>query len=232
MEQTLCRSKFTRDDLNFVVDHLGRSLRLSDAVQRLCQDQESLDQILDLEGLHQALVDQPHCVQVSPAFYFYVLTRRALLRHGLDDRNLCDYVAAVLTDFTQRQNIDKVAATESTRTFAYVSDLLQSIERAPAAQIFSLRRFLADYTLFLSGVFKENIEAREQKRGAPGLSFYEAVGRQSYRSAAAQPQALREDLRDLLDQIAEAFHEVRLALNALSDQAFHFEPTPKIITDN
>lgn len=231
MAQTLCRSKFTRDDLTFVVDHLGRSLRLSDAVQRLCQDQDSLDQILDLEGLHQALVDQPQCVQVSPAFYFYVLTRRALLRHGLDDRNLCDYIATVLTDFTQRQNLDKVAATESTRTFAYVSDLLQSIEHAPAAQIFSLRRFLADYTLFLSGVFKENIEARHQRRGAPGLSFYEAIGRQSYRSAAAQPQALREDLRDLLDQIAEAFHEVRLALNALADQTLHFEPTPKIITD-
>jgi hypothetical protein len=229
MSQTTCRTQFTSHDVQFIVDHLGETIPKANALERLCRDPDCLDEMLDLDPLHRALVDEPQCTAVSPAFYFYVLTRRELLRRGLDDRNLCDYVAGLLTAFTHRQTLTKGGLTESTRAFAYVSDLLQSIEQAPSAQRYSLRCFVADYSLFVSGIFKENLEARQQ-RGAPGVSFYEGIGQQSYRSAAAQPQALRDNVRDLLETIAECFHEVRLSLNSLTERSLHFAPAPVLLT--
>ena len=219
MALTLCRSRFTPQDLQFIFRRLAQRPSEADSLKSLCLDPESFDQILDLEALHRSLIDEPECVGVSPSFYFYVLTRRELLRRGLDDRNLCDYIASVLTEFSERKTLEKAPATPSTRSFAYVSDLLVSINQAPSSHVYQMRRFLADYALFLSGIFKENADA--QRHGAPGLNFYESVGRQSYRSAAAQPQALQEGLRNILEMIAEAFHEVRLSLNELAVRSLH-----------
>ena len=219
MALTLCRSRFTPHDFQFVLDRLSSQSSQSSSLKNLCQDPEAFSQILDLEPLHRSLVDEPHCVPVSPAFYFYVLVRRELLRHGLDDRNLCDYIASVLTEFSERKTLEKAPVAETTRSFAFVSDILKSIDQAPTSHVYHLRKFLADYSLFLSGIFKSNADA--QRHGAPGLNFYEAIGQQSYRSAAAQPQARQDGLRDILEMIAEAFHEVRLSLNEMSDRRLH-----------
>ena len=87
MALTLCRSRFTSQDFQFVLDRLSDHPRQTESLQSLCQDPTSFNQILDLEPLHRSLVDEPRCVGVSPAFYFYVLTRRELLRHVLVDHH-------------------------------------------------------------------------------------------------------------------------------------------------
>ncbi len=220
-----CRSQFTVNDLNFVVETLTKSGSESGALIRLLRDPESLDVVLDEELLHRALVAgdaAPECLQVSPPFYFYVLTRRALLRHGLDDRHLCDYIASMLAAFTRQRTLELAQTPAGARSFGYLGDMLQAADNAPAAQKFGLRCFLADYALFLSGIFKERVEAR--KHGAPGVGFYEAVGQQSYRAAAGYPEAARENVRALFSRLAETFHEVRISLNEMAEQTLHFEP--------
>ena len=223
MVQASChgRARFTADDLRYVVEKLSRSSTEGEALFGLLREPETLDQVLDAAPLHDALLDGPECVSVSPDFYFYVLTRRALLRHGLDDRYLCDYLASMLAAFTRQQYLEQARAPVGARSFGYLSDLVASAEQAPPALAFGVRSFVADYALFLCGVFRERVEAQRNRRGAPGVGFYEAVGRSYYLSAAALPEAARQNVRDVLGKLAEAFHEVRLSLNEMSAKVLH-----------
>ncbi len=70
----------------------------------------------------------------------------------------------------------------------------------------------------MTGIFPENIERRRSRRGAPGCSFYEEVGRASYRAVAGHEVARHRGLTDVFNGLAEQFHEVRLALNQLADR--------------
>ena len=81
----------------------------SDAVSLvdLLSDEAERDAILDHDLIYDSLVDETGCLQVSAAFYFYILTRRVLRRVSLDERALTDYVAAVLLAFS---NINQLQA--------------------------------------------------------------------------------------------------------------------------
>ncbi|MDE1170174.1 MAG: hypothetical protein PW734_03035 [Verrucomicrobium sp.] len=219
--QVSSRAHFTAADLRFVVDTLAHSAKEGDALLQLLPEAGMLDRFLDEPRLHEVLVERPACIAVSPDFYFYVLVRRALLRHGLDDRRLCDYLARMLAAFTHQRHLQPAAGKEAGRSFGYLGDMLAAADQAPAAQTFGLRHYLADYALFLCGIFKERVEAR--RHGAPGVGFYEAVGQSSYRSAAACPEAQRHNVRDLFERLAEAFREVRVSLNDVADRTLHWE---------
>jgi hypothetical protein len=102
---------------------------------------------------------------------------------------------------------------------AYVSDLLAALKSASSYQTFLIRTYIGNYSLFLTGIFYENVESRRQ-RGAPSCSFYEELGRTSFRSAASHDVAKRFQLTDLFEQLAEQFRECRIALNRLADELF------------
>lgn len=186
----------------------------------------------DLRGLRR----EARRIGLSTAFYFHVLVRRALLRRGFDapaDRELGGYVAAVLAAFVRREHLDEVLEGEArpakgARSLGYLSDLLAAAEQAPAGRAFHRRLNLADFALFQSGVFKETLEARERRRGAPAVGFYEAVGSAGYRAAAQCPEAARMRRRPLFDRLGEAFHDVRLALNEMTERSLHFEVFPAL----
>ena len=59
-------------------------------------------------------------------------------------------------------------------------------------------------------MFPGNIERRRSRRGAPGCSFYEEMGRASYRVAASHEVARHRGLTGVFNGLAEQFHEVRL----------------------
>jgi hypothetical protein len=63
------------------------------------------------------------------------------------------------------------------------------------------------------------------------LSFYEDMGRASYRVAASHKVARTVALSEVLEKLADAFREVRSALNHLSDTLLHLDSSnsPEII---
>ncbi len=136
-------------------------------------------------------------------------------------------------------NIDESAAKPASkpeekkstaRNFTYVSDLLTQINTCTPEQAFVLRTHLGNYTLFLSGMFAERVQSHAQRRGAPGLSFYEAVGQSSYLSVAQHPQAKRTELQAIFELLGTEFHRVRLALNHLTDTLLHMHaPSPIVL---
>ena len=101
--------------------------------------------------------------------------------------------------------------------------------KCPPEQAFLLRVHMANYSLFLSGMFAERVNAHVQRRGAPSLSFYEAVGKSTYLSMADHPQARRTQLQAIFKLLGAEFRRVRVALNDLTDTLLHLHETPSII---
>ena len=230
MIQANCRAQFTADDFSFVVRVLAKSQRDAVSLVSLLSDEAERDAILDHDLIYNSVVDQTGCLQVSAAFYFYILTRRVLRRVSLDERALTDYVAAVLLAFS---NINQLRAhgeqNPASRSFTYISDLMTRLNTCPPEEVYILRTHMANYSLFLSGMFAERVHSHAQRRGAPGLSFYEAVGQASYLSAAQHPQAKRTEHRAIFESLGSEFRRVRLALNNLTDTLLHLHETHPII---
>ena len=230
MIQANCRAQFTADDFSFVVRVLAKSQRDAVSLVSLLSDESERDAILDHDLIYDSVVDSVGCLQVSAAFYFYILTRRVLRRALLDERALTDYVAAVLLAFAKTSQLRAPGdQTPTSRSFSYISDLMTQAGKCPPEQAFVLRVHTANYALFLSGMFAGRVHAHVQRRGAPSLGFYEAVGQSTFLSVADHPQARRTELQDIFRLLGGEFRRVRMALNTLADTLLHLHETPSIL---
>jgi hypothetical protein len=210
-----CRARFTAADFDFVVRTLARSRTDHVSLVDLLADAEIRDSILDHPRLVDAILSHPAHLRISPQFYFYVLARHVLQQAGILDRKLCDYVASLLEAFSRMSVLRAPHATGGSLQ-QYVSDMLIALQRVTPEQAFLLRAYVGNYSLFISGIFHENAQ-RRSLRGGPDLRFYEEVGRTNYQLVASHEAARRCELDDVFEGLAERFHEVRLALNNLSD---------------
>ena len=174
--QANCRAQFTADDFSFVVRVLAKSPRDAVSLVSLLSDLEERDAILDHDLIYNSVVNAVGARRF-PAAFCYTSDPAGLRRVSLDERALTDYVAAVLLAFT---NINQLNApedkTSTVQNFTYVSDILTRLNSCSPEQGYVLRLHLSNYTLFLSGMFVERVNSHAERRGAPGISFYEAVG--------------------------------------------------------
>lgn len=211
-----CRGRFIEADFEFILTYLAKKPGDRRGLQELLSDPESLDLVLDQEALFHALLELPDFVNVSAPFYFYVMVRQALLRAGRDDRNLADYVAALLAEFSSTQKMRCPVA--SGEAFDYLIDLVKAIEEADESTRFLLSLHLGNYTLFLSGIFSDFIRYRSRRRAAPGLGYYEALGSSHYRIASDHRLARRYAISTVLDTLSNDFQSTRQALNDLAER--------------
>ena len=218
-----CRDRFTAADFDFVVKTLARSEGESVSLGDLLTDDEARDAILDAPKLVEAVLDGSAPLSISPQLYFYVLLRRVLKEAGLNDRSVSDYVASLLATFSDCARL-RSPADGATGPLQYVSDMLIALQAASPTQSFLIRAHVGNYALFITGIFHESVQCRSQ-RGAPDLEFYEDVGRANYKAAASHRVARSAALSGVYEQLAEQFHDVRLALNRLSDSLLHLDDT-------
>ena len=61
-----CRWQLTAADTEFILAALGKDSNDTGALASLFADSSSRDEILDLEPLHQAVVDGQGCLRISP----------------------------------------------------------------------------------------------------------------------------------------------------------------------
>lgn len=216
-----CRARLTADDFEFIVRSLSDSPRDAVSLQKLLIDAETRDEILEHDALASAILDSTDRLQISTPLYFYVLCRRVLKNTSVSSRDAADYIAAMLDAFMHTSRMQRPDPNRDVE-MRYLSDILLAIRNSPPSEAFLLRSHLANYALFLSGLFSENIDKRA-KRGAPDLSFYEELGRSSFRVAAGHREAKRFDLHRIYEELAEGFREARLALNDLGARLLHLE---------
>ena len=222
-----CRDRFTAEDFDFVVATLARDEKDCVSLVELLTDADTRDEVLDHPRLLASVLEDGAPLRISPQLYFYVLIRHVLKETGIESRSLSDYVASLLERFSDRARM-RSPADGSTEPVQYVSDMLVALRRASPTQEFLIRAHIGNYSLFISGIFRESVETRAQ-RGAPDLSFYEDMGRSSFRAAASHHVARTAALDGVYEQLAEIFRPVRCALNHLSDSLLHLD-TPEIIT--
>jgi hypothetical protein len=228
-----CRARFTGADFDFIVRTLARSRDDGVSLVDLLSDTETLDSILDHPKLVETILCNAGHLRISSQFYFYILARHVLQQAGIGDRKLSDYIGSLLETFSranQLQSPDKIDNPEMigareglrSRTHEYISDMLIALTRATPEQTFLLRAHVGNYSLFISGIFHENAQ-RRSLRGAPDIEFYEQIGRTNYQLVASHETARRCELTDVFSGLASRFHDVRLALNELSDRLFHLD---------
>ncbi|MEP6699226.1 MAG: hypothetical protein ABJB09_05790 [Verrucomicrobiota bacterium] len=221
MIQANCRARFTAADFDFVVRTLARSQTDHVSLVDLLSDAETRDAVLDNPRLVDAILSSARHLCISSHFYFYVLARHVLRDVGITDRKLCDYVASLLETFSRVNGLHAPHVTEENGR-QYVADMLIALTRATPEQAFLLRAHVGNYSLFISGIFHENTQ-RRSLRGAPDLNFYEQIGRTNYQLVSSHATARRCELSDVYEELADRFHEVRLALNRLSDQLLNLD---------
>lgn len=219
-----CRERFTAADFDYVVKTLSRSERDSVNLVDLLTDAEARDSILDSPRLVESMLADGTPLTISPQLYFYVLLRHVLKQTGLNDRNVSDYLASLLETFSRTAGMKSPADGES-NPVQYVSDMLIALRNASPVQTFLIRAHVGNYSLFISGIFRDTVESRSQ-RGAPDVSFYEDVGRSNFRVAAGHQVARSCALSGVFEVLADGFHDVRLALNRLSDSLLHLDSAP------
>ena len=216
-----CRERFTAADFNFIVHTLSRSRADNVSLVDLLSDAETRDSVLDHPLLVETILGNAGHLHISSQFYFYVLARHVLREAGIADRKLSDYVGSLLETFSRASQLQ---ATDDgrARVHEYISDMLIALKRATPEQTFLLRAHVGNYSLFVTGIFHENTQ-RRSLRGAPDIDFYEQIGRTNYQLVASHETARRCELTDVFAGLADRFHDVRIALNDLTDRLLHLD---------
>lgn len=215
------RVRLTADDFDFIVRALSLKKTQRVTLAKLLTDQEMRDEILDLDTLADAILEAPGRLSISQHLLFYVLCRRVLKKTAVSSRDAADYIAAMLEAFSRTARVQD--ADGSGRVHAeYLTDMLQMLSKAGEREAFLIRSHMANYSLFVSGMFAENV-GRRNERGAPDISFYEKMGGMNYRVAAEYRDAKRLNLQAIYDELSRGFHEARLALNDLASRLLHMD---------
>src|SRR5207249_7208168 len=106
----------------------------------------------------------------SPALFTYVAVRHTLLAAGVDDRELADYLAALILEFGDHDRHTRIRRADD-QTYGYLVDMIGELTGVDdtGERGFLLRVHLGNYSLWLAGLFPDYVEAR-QSPGRTGLA--------------------------------------------------------------
>lgn len=213
--QPNCRVQFTADDIEFILGVLRPGVDNAECLTRLLADEETRDLVLDDEKLFHAVLEQRHCLRISTHFYFYILVRQVFRRSGIEERAVADYVAEVMAEFSRAENL---RCRVQGQPKDYFVDMLAALQTADDLTSFYIRAHIGNYSLFLSGIFPDHVRFRAERRGAPGLNYYEGLGQANYRAASDHRLARKYALDGIFNILADRFQTTRLALNDLGER--------------
>jgi len=217
------RGRLSANDLQLVVLLIsqGSAARRAAAERRLAA--EGPDSLLDAPDLFERLVAVRSVLVPSEVLFFYVLVRHALLRAHCDDRELADYIAALLLEFGKRDRAWRIDWNDDQR-HRYMIDILIDLESTDGERRFKVLAHLGNYALWLAGLYPDYIAAQRLRRGGPDLSYYETLGRRGYGQASDHALADQYGLDGVFRSAAEQFPLLRQALNQVSDRLLFPRP--------
>jgi hypothetical protein len=210
-----CRDKFTLKDFDFISSVLVSRRNKKKFLESLFTDPEIRDKILDAKPLFRAILEWNTALLISTYLYFYVVVRNIFLKKGIVDRVLADYVAMLLAE-SHGLNRHREQFTPKKNPFPYMIDLLGTLQEAHPEQRPALHADIGNHSLFITGIFREYILAREKRKGAPGLSYYEEMGRNNFEIASKSSMAEELELDEVYDDLSSLFQDIRVALNTMT----------------
>jgi hypothetical protein len=211
------RGRLRPQDLELVLLLLscGSAARRTALEHRLQHD--GPDALLDEPELADKLLTVRTLLVPSDALFLYVMVRYALRSAGVDDRDLADYLAALLHAFGQRDRATRIDWNDD-HSHRYLVDILADLDATTGERRFKVMVHLGNYALWLAGLFPQYIEARRIRRGGPALDYYDGLGRRGYAMASDHVLADHYHLEAILHAASERYDSVRGALNSLSER--------------
>lgn len=209
------RGQLRAADLQLMLLLLSRGSAARRAVLERRLETEGPDALLDTPDLAERLLAARTIMVPSERLFFYVMVRHALQQVRVDDRDLADYLAALLLEFGRRDRATRVDWHDD-HSHHYLIDILNDIEASQGERRFRVLLHLGNYALWLGGLFPQYIEARRVRRGGPDMSYYDALGRRGYSLAAEDVLADRFHLDGVLHTAADRYAAIRSALNGVA----------------
>lgn len=154
--------------------------------------------------------------------FFLQLARKSFWDLGLADDKVVEYVAGVLTDFARADSLYRIRSTSGRRLDSVVEILAETRPQTlQQKQVFwerEVRKYLGDYTLFMSGIFRTHVE----KRGV--LDYYLEEGRRSYWKVSELDLSLYRTGFLLFQELSKNFEYYSGALDYMRKAHFASQP--------
>ncbi len=207
-----CRYRFTPADWQFIVETLDETDRGRACLASLCEDPDSVQQILDHPKLFEAIIIRRGTVAVSPALFFSVVVRHTLKRVGVKEPEVADYVAVACAEFKMpTAGLSGQPAAEIPSL--YSADYIDALESARGPEKFFIHVQCANQFMVLTCLYPSFLHHRAERRGAPDVEFYEGVVISHLQAASHHVLADEFALHDVLQRLSESFPPVRRAMN-------------------
>jgi hypothetical protein len=213
------RSRLRAADLRLIVLALARG----DAARRARYERLLLesgpDALLDDPQLFPALLAVRSLLVPSAVLFMYVAVRQALLATQVDDRELADYLGALLLEFGDHGRHERVRRADDA-SYRYLVDIVADLaeQGETGERGFLLQMHLGNYSLWLAGLFPDYVAARRHRAGGPDLPYYDELGRRGYDLASRHPLARHFGMGGMFRAAADCFPALRVAFNRLSDR--------------
>ena len=178
--------------------------------------EEGPDALWDDPRLMGALLQSRDLLRPSASLFYYVMLRRLLLELEVDDRAITDYCATMVMAFGRGNRAYRTFEHDENQ-YAYLVDLVDEAGRTEGEHQFRVHVHLGNFSLWLTGIFPDYIAARATRKGGPGLSYYEALGRSGFLLASDNRLAEESGLGPVLRTAGRQFPVLRMALNRMSD---------------
>ncbi len=154
--------------------------------------------------------------------FFLSLTRQSFWQLGINDATVAQYVADVLTDFACSDNLYRIRSRAGKKLDSVVEILAENRPQTPQESHLlkerALRKYLGDYTLFMSGIFRSYVEGRGF------LDYYLQEGRRSYWTVSELDLSLYRTGFILFQELSKKFEYYSGALDYMRKAYFAPEP--------
>ncbi len=154
--------------------------------------------------------------------FFLAMTRTSFGQLGLADQQVVDYVASVLADFSVAERWLALRDADGRRLTSVVEMLAARLgEPQTRRRVLGereLRKYVGDYTLFMSGLFRNFVE-----RGGY-LDYYLEEGKRSYQTVSELDVALYRPGFLMFEELSRSFENYSGALDYMRKCFFKAAP--------
>jgi hypothetical protein len=146
----------------------------------------------------------------------------------LEEPQLATYVAALLVDFARAENLHRIR-NASGRCLEEIGEMLIESNPLLGAPSFErereVRKHVGDYTLFMTGLFPENVARNRQDRRprVDTLVDYVQAGKESYAVVSSFDQFEYREEAPIFRRLSENFELCVVGLNLVKQELEEFQ---------
>jgi hypothetical protein len=154
--------------------------------------------------------------------FFLTMARKSFNELGVGDETVVGYVAGLLTEFARCDRLYPLRDPNGKAIDSVVEAQIEAARSQPSQQSLTqareLRKYLGDYTLFMSGLFRTHVE----RTGV--LDYYFEEGRRSYWAVSELDLSLYRTGFLFFQQLSKNFEYYSGALDYM--RKAYFAPAP------